>query len=82
MLAEAQLRIINGISKLIGEFSGKTVVVVSHADMIKSALCFYLGLHIDHMHRFEISPCSVSMMELFEDTARVTLMNHLGDIKL
>ena len=36
------------------------VIAVSHADVIKAALCHALGLSLDHHHRLEVSPGSIS----------------------
>ncbi len=50
-------------------------VCVSHADPIKSALAFYLGISLDDLQRFEIAPASVSRIELEPWGARVASMN-------
>ena len=82
LMAEAQIRIVTGLQSICGEYPDKTVAVVSHFDMIKSALIYYMGVHIDHMQRIEIDPCSVSIIELLDDTALVKLINYTGDIKM
>jgi probable phosphoglycerate mutase len=46
--------------------SGKTVVLVSHADPIKVLINFALGLHINNFQRLVISPASVSVLS-YED---------------
>lgn len=74
-MPEAQLRIISGLLKLGREHMNETVAVVSHADMIKSALAFFAGIHLDMMYRLEISPASVSILELSDHTAKIILVN-------
>ena len=59
-MLEAQARIVRRLERLPPE----NVVLVSHGDVIKAALCWALGLSLDLVHRFEISPGSISAIEL------------------
>lgn len=79
-MAEAQLRIVRSLNKLCDKHPGETVAAVSHADMIKAAIAYYAGIHLDMFHRIEISPASVSIVEIGPDTARILLVNHRGMI--
>lgn len=81
-MAEAQLRIVNGMGNLARTYEGQTVAIISHADMIRAALLFYLGMPLDLFSRLEISVCSTSIVEVFAETSRVTLINYTGDIKM
>ena len=56
----------------------ETVAIVSHGDPLRSVVAFYLGISIDMMLRFEISPASVSVLELSEWTSRVMCVNDRG----
>lgn len=80
LMAEAQTRIIRGIEKLTAIHRNETVALFSHADLIKSAIANYAGIHLDMFHRIEISPASVSIIEIFEDTARILLVNGAGGL--
>jgi probable phosphoglycerate mutase len=80
MMTEAQLRIVEGMQQLTQAHLNETVAIVSHADIIKSAVAFYAGIHLDLFHRIEISPASVTIIEVFEETARLMLVNHTGAI--
>jgi broad specificity phosphatase PhoE len=42
----------------------KSIVVVSHADLIKLILAHYLGVHIDLFQRIVIAPASLSVLAL------------------
>ena len=79
-MQEAQLRFIKGMEKLCQQHPQQTVAVVSHGDPIKAAVAYYGGIHLDFFHRLEISPASVSIVEVFDETARVLLVNHTGGI--
>lgn len=75
LMAEAQIRIVRGIEKLQIQFKNKTVAVVSHSDLIKSAIMYYLGMNLDNFHRIEISTASISILEIYDEIARVLVLN-------
>ncbi len=78
LMLEAQARIVGGLHKLGAQHVGQTVAVVSHADMLRAAVAYYAGIHLDMFQRLEISPASVSVLEIFEETARILLLNDTG----
>ena len=80
LMAEAQLRIVNGMQKLCAQHPGETVAMVSHGDIIKAAVTYYAGIHLDLFQRIEISPASVSVIEVFDETARILVVNDTGEL--
>jgi probable phosphomutase (TIGR03848 family) len=78
LMLEAQARAVAGLGKLCAQHPGQTVAVVSHADMLKAAVAYYAGIPLDLFQRLEISPASVSVAEIFEETARILLLNDTG----
>lgn len=81
LMPQAQLRIVNGLQKLYEKHANETVAVVSHGDIIKAAVTFYAGIHLDLFQRIEISPASVSIIEVYDETARILVINDTGEIK-
>ena len=79
-MLEAQSRMVSGLEKLKIKHPHQTVAVISHADMIKAAIAFYAGIHLDVFHRLEISPCSISIIELYDETAIIKSVNDTGKI--
>ena len=63
-LREVQYRAVQALEKLSERHQSKTVVVVSHADVIKLVLAHYIGVHIDLFQRIAVSPASVSVLQL------------------
>jgi len=51
------------------------VLCVSHADPIKLAVAYYLGMPLDFFQRLVISPASVSVLHLDEKGARLFALN-------
>ncbi len=82
MMLEAQCRIIRGMQKLAAKHPEKIVAIISHSDMIKAAIAFYTGMPIDMMQRLEISPASVSIMDLYDDFASLQLLNKTPNLNL
>lgn len=80
-MLEAQVRIISTLEELCREHDNEVVAVVSHSDIIKAAVAFYAGIHLDMFHRIEISPASVSIIELFKDTVKILTVNNTDGIR-
>ena len=80
-MGEAQLRIIKQMQKLCLQHTDETIAIVTHGDLIKAAIAYYAGIHLDLFQRMEIDPASVSVIMVYEETARIQLLNHTGEIR-
>jgi broad specificity phosphatase PhoE len=56
----------------------RTVLVASHADVIKAVIASVLQMSLDHLERFDIAPASVSVIDAGEGWQRVQLVNDLN----
>jgi broad specificity phosphatase PhoE len=74
-MLEVQARVVGYIEKLGGALRNAAYVLVGHADPIKSALLYFLGTAIDFMQRLEISPASISAVEVGEHEPRLLFIN-------
>lgn len=72
---DVQARVIAELDRLSERHKGKSVVVVSHADVIKTAVCYVAGTPIDLLQRFEISPASVSIIATGEHETKLLAVN-------
>jgi probable phosphoglycerate mutase len=59
---EMQYRVVDEIERLARAHPHEMIVLVSHADVIKSALAHYLGLHLDQFQRLMIGAASLSTL--------------------
>jgi probable phosphomutase (TIGR03848 family) len=57
---------------------GALVGVVTHGDVLRVVLAHALGVPFDFMHRLELSPASVSILEIEDFGSRVLLVNSTG----
>lgn len=62
-IREMQSRTVAALEQVVADHPGETVVVVSHADPIKSAIAHFTGMHLDFFQRLHVSPASVSVFE-------------------
>jgi probable phosphoglycerate mutase len=81
--ADAQHRIQQEIEELRTRHDPKEIIVcVTHADPIKLAVAYYLGLPLDLFQRLTISPASITTLHLDEFGNRLLTMNYEMDFTL
>ncbi len=78
LMTEVQTRIVDEMEELRQNHPDGSVALFSHADVIKCAVTLYAGVPLDFMHRFEISPASVSIIKLSDWDARLFAVNNTG----
>lgn len=55
-----QARAVQAVNTLVEKHAGQTILLVSHADLIKSVIAHYLGVHLDLFQRIVVSPASIT----------------------
>lgn len=74
LILETQARAVAGLLEVQRRHEERTILVVSHADVIRAILGHLLGIPMDHLLRLEIAPASVSTIELAGAWPRVLCM--------
>jgi ribonuclease H / adenosylcobalamin/alpha-ribazole phosphatase len=64
---EVEKRVLDGLSRVLDEHAGKTVVVVTHVTPIKILTAHALEAPLTALFRMEIATASVSVLSFFED---------------
>jgi len=77
-IQDVQARMIRGIEYASAQHPGTLLAIVSHADPLRAVVAHYLGLSLDHLSRFEISPASVTAIEVAEFGPRLVCLNETG----
>ena len=72
---ELQIRMVETLNNLAKKHLGSTLVVASHADPIKAALGYFLGIPLDLFQRVLVSPASISSLILSKNTPVVLNVN-------
>ena len=78
---EMQARLTGALARLVERHPGETIVAVSHADPIKSAVAHALGLHLDLFQRIIIATASITAIAYRPEAPLVLTVNSLdGDL--
>jgi probable phosphomutase (TIGR03848 family) len=67
----AQARAVDTVESLAAEHGEETIVVVSHADVIKALVAHFVGMPLDTFQRLLIAPASVSVLALADGSPPV-----------
>ena len=81
-LRETQTRAVAALDRLRDAHPTETdvIVAVSHADVIKAAAAYYIGLHLDLFQRLVISPASLSVIQFSKFGPRLVCLNDTGAV--
>lgn len=79
-LGEAQMRMITALDGLRAHHPQGIITIVSHADVIKLAIAYYIGMHIDLFQRLEIRPCSLTALAFTRMGPRLLAYNDTGSL--
>lgn len=75
--ANAQNRIINQIEELSQPYGPEDIFIcVSHADVIRLAIAYYIGLPLDCFQRLHISPGSLNVLHISENRSGLFTLNY------
>ena len=75
---EMQTRMVTALDRIRAAHPGGTVLCVSHADPIKSAVAHAMGTHLDLFQRIVIGTCSVSAVAYSPHGPIVLTVNSTG----
>ncbi|MCB1026503.1 MAG: MSMEG_4193 family putative phosphomutase [Microthrixaceae bacterium] len=75
---EMQHRMVSTVQRWAERATGGAVVLVSHADLIKTYVAFASGTHLDQFQRLVISPTSVTPILLGAGSPIVLAVNSTG----
>ena len=78
---EVQNRFVKELKTLALQHGRAHVAIISHADVIRAAVAYFSAIPIDLVERFEISPCSVSVLALDKERASLLTVNNTMDLE-
>lgn len=79
-IQEMQARTVSALDAVVAAHPNTTIVVVSHADPIKSAIAHYTGMHLDLFQRVHVSPASVTVFDFHVYGAMLVKCNDTGGL--
>jgi probable phosphoglycerate mutase len=79
-ITEMQSRTVAALDDVVARHPYETIVVVSHADPIKSAIAHYSGMHLDLFQRVHVSPASVTVFDFHPYGVMMVKCNDTGGL--
>ena len=79
-IREMQSRMVGALDDVVAQHAHETIVVVSHADPIKSAIAHYTGMHLDLFQRVHVSPASVTVFDFHTYGVMMVKCNDTGGL--
>lgn len=79
-IREMQARTVSALEHVLAKHQHEMVVVVSHADPIKSAIAHFTGMHLDHFQRVHVAPASVTALEFHAHACVLLKCNDTGGL--
>jgi len=79
-MMDVQARASRALAKITTRYQHQenvTVAAISHGDVVRALLLLMLGMPLDHIHRLDIAPASVSEMMLGAGEPRVIHVNQV-----
>jgi len=78
---EVQVRVVSELEQILQDHPEGNIAVVSHADPIRLAAAYYIGLALDLVGRLWVSPASVTVVRFDEWGPRLTHLSHTGSLE-
>ncbi len=79
-LREVQCRVVNALERIAEVHAGEydAVAVVAHADVVRLAVAYYVGIPLDLYQRLAVAPASVTVLHLAKEGPRLLRLNDDG----
>jgi probable phosphomutase (TIGR03848 family) len=77
---EAQARIVGAVEVILARHPRDIVAAFTHADMIKLAVAYFTGLHLDLFQRTSVSAGSITALHLGGGPPVLLKLNDAGDL--
>lgn len=74
-MADAQRRMTDHLFETAARYPSAKIAMVTHCDIIRAAVAHVLGLSLDAVHRFEVAPASITVIEIEGNDARLVQLN-------
>lgn len=74
-MLQVQSRTAGLVLALRQEFREQRIALVSHGDPLRAIMVYFLGAPLESIHRIEISPASVTVLEMSDWDAQFRCMN-------
>lgn len=81
-LMDFKKRVIDHYFKLVKKYSGKKILLICHAGVIKIILCELLGVELVNMHRLNIDHAGLSRISMWQEHPQINFINNVSSVDL
>jgi probable phosphoglycerate mutase len=74
-MIQIQSRVVSEMIQLRNQFAAGEIAMFTHGDPIRAALCHWLGMPLDFVHRLQVDAGSICTVAIDEQTAIVRELN-------
>lgn len=74
-MLDVQRRVIDALLALRRRVNARAIAVVSHGDVIRAALVYFLGMPLDLFNRLDVAPAKISIVDLDDHAIVVRQVN-------
>jgi broad specificity phosphatase PhoE len=78
-IPEVQARGVAAVMRTIEQHPGKRVIFVSHGDIVRTVLCHFLKVELQHFHRIRVDNAALSAIQLAGEFAEIKFLNLMPD---
>ncbi len=78
-IAQVQSRGVEAVRRAITDNSGRSILFVSHGDIIRTVLCHFMRLELAHFRRIRVDNAAFSGFQMIGDFAEMKFLNLLPD---
>ena len=78
-IRDMQMRAVAAVERIVAAHRSGAVAAVSHADVIKALVSFYVGQPLDLFQRLHVSPASITVLQLSADGGQPVLVRFNDD---
>ena len=74
-IPEVQARGVEAVMRMIEAHPGERIVFVSHGDIVRTVLCHFLKVELEHFHRIRVDNAALSAIQISGEFAEVKFLN-------
>jgi probable phosphoglycerate mutase len=78
-IPEVQARGVAAVMRMIEAHPGERIVFVSHGDIVRTVLCHFLKVELEHFHRIRVDNAALSAIQISGEFAEVKFLNLTPD---
>src|SRR5580698_5565360 len=78
-IPEVQARGVAAVMRMIEAHPGQRIVFVSHGDIVRTVLCHFLKVELEHFHRIRVDNAALSAIQIAGEFAEVKFLNLTPD---